>query len=96
MKRNIKSPLKSNNKEIFLTFNLPGFKKEDIKIKLSKNSIEIKAEKNTSTEIQRKDFFHSEKSSRNFNYLTNVPDINPKKAKIIFNNGVLKITAPRL
>ena len=88
--------MKHNSKEVVLEFNLPDFKKEDIKVNLLKNSVAITADKKHKNKIQKKDFFHSEKSYQKFFYKTSVPKINYKKAKIEFKKGVLKITAPRI
>lgn len=87
--------MKNNSKEVVLEFNLPGFKKEDINLKLSKDFISIKAEKKHENKVQKKDFFHHEKSYQAFNYTTTLPKINPKKARMEFERGVLKITAPK-
>ncbi len=88
--------MKNNKKEVVLEFNLPGFKREDIKVKSSKNSISISAKKKDSKKVQKKDFFHSEKSFRSFNYKTSVPNIDPNNLKVKFNKGVLKIYAPKI
>ncbi len=85
----------NNQKEVVLEFNLPGFKREDINVKLSRNSVVIKARRKYKNKIQKKDFFHVEKSSRMFNYATTLPKINPDKAKIEFKGGVLRIKAPK-
>ncbi len=87
--------MKNNSKEVVLNFNLPEFNKEDIKIILNKNSLSIKAEKSIEKNIQRKDFFHKEKASHNFNYATTLPEINPKHSRIEFKKGILKITMPK-
>lgn len=87
--------MKINSKEVVLKFELPGFKREDINVKLSKGSVLIKAKNKSRSRVQRKDFFHQEKSCRFFNYSTTLPRINPKKATIEFKRGVLKITVPK-
>lgn len=51
----------------------------------------IKADKKHEKKVQRKDFFHQEKSAQSFNYATSLPKIDPKKAKIEFKAGILKI-----
>ena len=88
--------MKSNSKEVILEFNLPEFSKKDLSVKLFKNNISIKAEKKANKKIQKKDFLHQEKSYRGFRYSTTLPKINPNKAKINFNAGVLKIIAPKI
>ncbi len=87
--------MKHNSKEVELKFELPGFKKKDIKMHLSKNSLSINASKKQENKVKKKDFFHQEKSEKHFVYSTTLPTIKPKKAKISFNKGVLKIKAPR-
>ncbi len=88
--------MKNNSKEVILEFNLPGFSKKDLNIKLSKNSISIKAEKKYKKQVQKKDFFHQEESYNGFRYSTTLPKINPNKAKITFKSGILKIIAPKV
>jgi HSP20 family protein len=88
--------MKNNSKEVALEFELPGFERKDIDIRLSKNSLVVRARRKEEKEVKKKDFFHQEKSSQAFNYATTLPDINPKKAKIDFKKGMLKITAPKV
>ncbi len=87
--------MKHNKKEVSLNFKLPDFKRSEIDVDISKKSIAIRASKKISKEIQKKDFFHSEKTTKSFDYLTSIPEINPKKVKIEFKKGILKIKAPR-
>ncbi len=87
--------MEHNSKEVVLEFNLPEFSKKDIKVKLSKNSVAIEAKKSIEKKVQRRDFFHDEKTSHAFSYQTTIPAINPKKAKVEFKKGVLKIRAPK-
>lgn len=88
--------MKSNKKEVILEFDLPNFKREDIKLNIKKNSISISASRKLEKKVQKKDFFHSEKSSQRFNYATTIPLIDPKKVKIEFKKGKLKIIAQRI
>ena len=87
--------MKNNSREVVLEFNLPGFTKKDVKLKITKNSLIIKANKKHEKKIQRKDFYHQEKGSQSFNYVTTLPNINPKKAKTSFKAGILKIVIPK-
>jgi HSP20 family molecular chaperone IbpA len=83
--------MENNSKEVSLEFNLPDFDRKDIIIRLSNNLLKIKANKKYKNKIQKENFFHSEKSSQSYNYITTLPKINPKKAIIKFNKGILKI-----
>jgi HSP20 family protein len=86
---------KETSKEIVLEFDLNGFDKKDINLKLTRNSVVIKAKKKTDDKVEKKGFFQEEKSLRTFDYSMSLPEIVPKKSKISFNNGILKIAAPK-
>ena len=85
--------MKNTKKEVVFEFPLPGFEKEDINVKLTKDSLIIKAQKKHKKKIQKKDFFHFEKQKQNFFYATTLPEIDTKKSKIDFKKGILKINA---
>lgn len=87
--------MKTSSKEVVLELNLPGFDRKDVKIKITKNGVMVEAEKKQENKVQRKDFFHEQKTYRSFSYVTNVPEVDPKKAKISFKNGKLQIAMSR-
>ena len=87
--------MKNNKKEVILDLDLPGFSRKDVKIKIRKNNIQVKAEKKEHNKVQKKDFFHEEKSYKSFSYATTLPEIRPEKAKTKFSKGKLQITAPK-
>ena len=87
--------MKESSKEIELEFELPGFEKKDIKVKLGKNFASINAEKRESCKVKKKNYFHEEKVYRSFKYSTTLPSINPKKAKTEFKQNKLRIVAPK-
>ena len=84
------------DKDIRMEFNLPYFKKNEIKVRINKNSAEIRGEKKHESKIKRKDFFHEERHSHSFHYATTLPNVNPKKAKMTFSKGKLKIKVPKI
>ncbi len=87
--------VKTNKREVIVELQFPGFDKKDITIKLSKNRADISAEKSIHKKVNKKDFYHEEKTYHHYNYSTTLPSINHKKAKTEFKKGVLKITAPK-
>lgn len=87
--------MKHNNKEVKLEFNLPGFEKKDIQVNITRDNAEIKAEKTYEKKTENRGFSHHEKSYSSFYYHTNIPKVNPKKTKIDYNRGKLKITAQK-
>jgi len=88
--------MKTDSKKVVLDFKLPDFKREEIKVKLSKNLLWVKADRKHKKKTQKKDFFHSEQAHQKFYYSTTLPKINPKKAKVEFKKGVLKIIVQRI
>ena len=87
--------MKTTLKEVELCVALPGFKKQDIKVKLTNKNLSVQAKKSMKKRIQKKDFFHVESSNNIFVYQTTLPEIDSKKAKITFSKEVLKIKAPK-
>jgi len=75
---------------------LPEFSKKDLDFEFTRNSIVVKANKESDQKINKKNFFKEEKSSKSFFYSVKVPTINPLKVKTDFQDGVLKIVAPRI
>ena len=81
----------------FIEVDVPGFKKEDIKIECDKGNLKIVAEKhiekeehNKKTYIHRERTFY-EKCERSF-YLG---DVDESKISAEFNDGTLKIVVPK-
>ena len=76
---------------------LPGVKKEDIKVDLNKAILTIRGERKTKEEIKQEDYYKIEtyfgKFSRSFTLPDNV-DIENIEAKS--DNGVLEIVIPKL
>lgn len=76
---------------------LPGVKKEDIKVDLNKGVLTISGERKTKEEIKQEDYYKIEtyfgKFSRSFTLPDNV-DIENIEAKS--DNGVLEIVIPKL
>ncbi|MFW6310643.1 MAG: Hsp20/alpha crystallin family protein [Nanoarchaeota archaeon] len=88
--------MKINSKEVFLKYSLPGFERKDIDVKLSNNSILIKAKKSKKNKTQKQGYSHVENLNQNFKYATSIPKVDKSKAQIKFNKGVLTIRAPRV
>ena len=87
--------MKENLKEVKFEFDLPGFENKDVMVKIRKDSLSIGAEKKMENKVQKKNYFHEEKSYRSFAYSTSLPKVNPKKAKTSFKSGKLRIVVPK-
>lgn len=72
--------MKCDKNEVCLEFDLPGFSRDDMKIKIVDNMLSIHAERKIEKKIQRNDFFHDEYLSNSFNYSTTLPSVDSKGA----------------
>ena len=76
---------------------LPGVKKEDIKVDINKNILTISGERKTKDEIKKEDYYKVEtyfgKFSRSFTLPENA-DVENIEAKS--DNGVLEVVIPKL
>ena len=90
-----KTDIKETPEEYIVHAELPGVKKEDIKVDYNNNYLTISATRNNESEEKKDNYIRRERSygsvSRGF-YITNV-DKNSIKAK--FDNGVLNIELPK-
>ena len=70
-------------------FNLPGMEKKDVKIKLSKDYLEIRAEKKEETTVEKKGFLKEEKSYAGYYRKIPLPaGIIGEKSKAEFKNNI--------
>lgn len=81
--------------DIKLEFDLPEFNKEDLKIKIEENFINISGEKKIEKKHEKEGYHSEEKTERTFSYYSNLPPVKADKADIKFENNKLKITIPK-
>ncbi len=84
------------DKEFELLANLPGFKKEDVKIAIHDNQLVIEAKCESKKEEKQGTVYRSERYSGNYKrtlYLPENADVNKIQAKM--EDGVLKLTLPK-
>lgn len=85
-----------NKKEVVvMEFDLPEFEREDIFVKVERNKVHIEAKKKDEKRVDEDDFKWFEKSSRSFNYVSSLPPVIGKDAKVEFEKGILRITVPK-
>lgn len=76
---------------------LPGVKKEDIKITISQNDVSLEACTSEEKEDTKADYYHKEISSGSFKRSIRLPaEIKEDGVKATFKNGFLKVTLPKL
>jgi len=81
--------------KLLVTAELPGLKKEDVKVRLEGDTLVVEGERRQEKEEKTEGFFHSERSYGKFFRSLLLPE--GTKADLIaaqFNNGVLEVTVP--
>ncbi|MDD3401293.1 MAG: Hsp20/alpha crystallin family protein [Eubacteriales bacterium] len=74
---------------------LPGFKKEDIKIDLDGDCMTISATRQSKSEEKKKGMLRQERSYGSFRRSFDVSDIDADNIGAAYEDGVLKLTLPK-
>ena len=74
---------------------LPGFKKEDIKIDVENDCLTITAERKADEEEKQKNFIKRERYYGSFSRSFDVSGVNVDGIEAAYNDGVLKLTMPK-
>ena len=81
---------------IMLTAEVPGLKKEDIKLSVQDNVLTISGEKKQEKEEKDADYHRLERSFGSFCRSFTLPTpVQPDKIKASYKEGVLKVTLPK-
>lgn len=90
--------ISDNEKSVFVSVELPGVDKKDVKISVQENNIlTIKGEKQTEIKDEKKNFYRVERTYGSFCRTMALPaDVNAEKTKAKYENGILNIELPKL
>ncbi len=90
--------IRDNGKEFVLEADLPGVKKEDIKLDLNDNILTISAERHSEYEEKDKkgNYVRCERSYGSYQRSFDTTGIDVDKIDAEFKDGVLKLTMPKL
>lgn len=84
--------LVETEKEVLATAEMPGLEKEDIKINLTEDRLEISAEIKHEEEKKEKGYVYKERRAGSYYRAITLPStVDPDSAKASYNNGVLEI-----
>jgi HSP20 family protein len=88
----------SESKEHYLvSFDMPGVKKEDIKIEVHENKLVISGERNQSHKMDNENFVHHERRYGQFNRSFSLPEtINASHIEAHYEDGVLHVALPKV
>lgn len=94
---NMKTDIKSDEKNYVMEIELPGIKKEDIDISLNNGylTVKAKAEHQEKEGEGKKNFIHRERFSGVASRSYYVGDVDEKSITASFNNGVLTLSFPK-
>jgi HSP20 family protein len=75
---------------------LPGIKEEDIHVSVVGDTLSIKGEKKTETEVKEEDYYRCERSYGNFYRSIPLPsNVDANRIEASFEHGVLEVTLPK-
>ena len=85
-----------DNKNIYITAELPGMAKDDVKVTLSDNVLTIQGKKERKTEETKKNFHRVERSFGSFARAFRLPaTVDAEKITASYEDGVLKLEMPK-
>ncbi len=85
-----------NKNQIKVIAEMPGLNKNDIKVTVDRNMVEIKAEKKKHSKVDKKNLYKEERHYSGFYKALTLPHpINPNKVKTKFEKGILTLTMPK-
>ena len=97
------SPLKPNmdiiedEEQLTVMTDLPGFKRQDITIDITEDTIEITAQFDEDTEAEGKNFLKKERNHGKVNRIINLPlKVRSTESSAKLENGVLTVILPKL
>jgi HSP20 family protein len=83
-------------KELAVTVDLPGVRKEDLQVNLEGRFLTISGEKKKEEEVEKDNYYRYERSHGTFTRRFELPEgLESDKAKAHYENGVLRIEIPK-
>jgi HSP20 family protein len=84
------------DKEVIATAEMPGLEKQDIKINLTEDRLEISAETEHEEKKEEKGYVYRERRSGSYYRAISLPSpVDPDNSKASYKNGVLEIKMPK-
>jgi HSP20 family protein len=84
------------DKEVIATAEMPGLEKQDIKINVTEDRLEISAETKHEEKKEEKGYVYRERRSGSYYRAISLPSpVDPDSSKASYKNGVLEIKMPK-
>ncbi len=88
--------LEEDNENFIVKAELPGMKKDDIKISVRGNQLSITGERKQESEVKNKTYHRIERSYGKFSRIITLPtDVEADQVKASYKDGVLTVTLPK-
>ncbi|MES2836528.1 MAG: Hsp20/alpha crystallin family protein [Bacteroidota bacterium] len=85
-----------SEKDFKIEFNAPGFAKENFKIELEKNLLNVSAEHSSENSSENKNYTRKEFSFSSFKRSFNLPEsVNTEAIDAKYENGILRLVLPK-
>lgn len=91
----IRVDIRETDKEYIIEAEVPGVKKEDIKLDLKDNVLTIGVEHREENKEERKDYIRRERRYGAFSRSFNVENVKQDEIKAKYSDGILTITLPK-
>lgn len=89
--------ISEDDNSIFVNTELPGVKKEDIKLTIEDNILTIEGEKKNEDEKKEKNYYRTERVYGKFHRSFTLPvEVDPDKVEAKYEDGTLKISMAKL
>ena len=87
--------VKQKEGKLLVTAELPGLKKEDVKVHIDGDTLVVEGERKQEKEEKREGYYHSERSYGTFYRSIPLPEgAKTEQTAAQFNNGVLEVAVP--
>ena len=92
----IRADIKENHEEYIVEAELPGVNKEEINVELKDKTLTISANRDDIVEEEGQNYIRKERRQGCFSRSFYVDNVDSKKIKADYNDGILKIILPKL
>lgn len=92
----IRADIRENDKEYIIEAELPGVRKEDIRLELNDDVLTISVENRTEVNEEREDYIRRERRYGSFSRSFYLDNVKSEDVKASYENGILTITLPKL
>jgi HSP20 family protein len=91
----MKADIRETDKEYIVDVEIPGVKKEDIKLDLRDDVLTVSVERNEEVNEERENFIRKERRYGAYNRSFNVEGVKNEEVTAKYNDGILTINLPK-